>query len=120
MDHIPNLFYGIASITYVFKLLADYYQIPINVNFDEMRAIKCQFIIKVVYACISAATFIFFVISLELKMDRTVFRVWTSMLFFITCIGLVITALKFLKQYKKYDREQYEDNKKGIIILTSV
>lgn len=40
LNYLPNLFYGLASVTFLFKLISDFYTIPINVNFNEQWGCK--------------------------------------------------------------------------------
>lgn len=117
-NHLPNMFYGLAAVAYLIKWIAEYYEIPINSNFDEQAAAKAQCITKTTWVGISVLTIILFIICLETNMDKTTFRIWTSCLFFVPCVGLQLTSRAFLRQLKKYDYAEYELKHKGVKIIT--
>lgn len=111
-SHFPWLFFGLASITFLFKWIDDYYGVPVNWNFNLKKSIKIQKYVKIVHISICFLTFAFFIIWIQTDLERFVFRLWVSILFYLSAVGLQITSCIFLAQLKKYAKEDYLENHK--------
>ena len=120
LEQFPNMFYCLASVTYLIKWVSEYYAVPVNSNYDEKYAERAQIITRWSTIAISIVTVLIFIISQQTHMDKTAFRIFVSVLFFATWIGLQITSRRFLSQLKKYVYDEYENRGRGVRIITLV
>mmetsp|Transcript_24078 Transcript_24078/g.27780 ORF Transcript_24078/g.27780 Transcript_24078/m.27780 type:complete len:123 (+) Transcript_24078:393-761(+) len=77
-------------------------------------------IIKIAQICVCILTLAFFLVSLHMRIERFIFRIWSSILFYVTGIGLMVTSYNFLKQLKKYNRSDYEEKHTNIKLVTFI